>query len=285
MGNEDKWKKGRESAERESAGSINRVKFPAPAPGQTSTTILVLLEDDFETCYSVFVDDTQGGKRRINISAEDWKNVNQDHPLIGLYKKTNDDNLRASRKYFLNCAQGVIKRFQKRDANKKIIMDGDKPKVFRKVELDPITKLLEVGPKIFQQIASYREDEDYPAIDACILKIERQGSGKNDTSYVVKATAKNVPSTEGLEGLNLVELSEPTSYAEVRKILGMAPVEGDETPEPEAEKQLPEGAQQHQKEEAAGAEEEVAIEDEVAGAAPAEGEGSVDEDLEALEEI
>ena len=285
MSNDSKWATAQADAEKETSGNLNRVTFAAPPPGKISTTVLRFTEDDFESAYVVFVDDPMGNRRRISIAVDDWKNMNEDHPLVALYKKTNDSNLKPSRKWFLNCCQGEIKRFKVMKNKKPVVKDG-KAVITTKTVLEPQVKLLEVGPQIFKQISSYRNDDEYPSIDKVTIKIERTGAGKNDTSYVVKANGdeKKLPAyPDGMtEPNNLVEIASATSYEEVRKILGMAAVEAapeakeapaKEAPAPEA-KQTPEAEAEPEPDAAEAGAEEVE-----------EVEGEVTDELEELGEI
>ena len=271
---DSKWVKAEEQADSGDGNMPDRVKFPAPPAGQTSTTVLVLVEDDFEEVYSAFIDDTTGAKRRVNISPDNWRTVNTDHPLIGLWKQNGDDNLRPGHKYLLSALVCEIKRFQQKDPKtKKPILKDGQPVIVRKVVPNPAVMLLEVGPKIFKQLSSYRNDGDYPDIDKCVIKIERTGSGKNDTSYVVKANGKNFPKLpDGIEPLDIAELAKETAYPEVCKILGLkwdGPEEGS-AEEPEGEL-----------EESAVADVETEVED---TPAETETEGGKD-DMDLLEEI
>jgi len=281
MSNDSKWATAQADAEKETSGNLNRVTFAAPPPGKISTTVLRLLEDDFESAYVVFVDDPMGNRRRISISVDDWKNMNEDHPLVALYKKTNDSNYKPSRKWFLNCVQGEIKRFKLMKDKKPVLKDG-KAVITSKIVLEPQVKLLEVGPQIFKQISSYRNDEDYPTIDKVGLKVERTGASKNDTSYVVKGNGdpKKLPAyPEGMtDPNNLVEIASATSYEEVRKILGMAAVEGEATP---AAKETPAPAAKEEPIAEASAEPEA----EEAGAEEIVEEQEVTDELEELGEI
>jgi len=215
----DKWVKAGQKAESEMSGGVDRVKFQP-----NSTTIVRCISTDFTEAYVAFVDEAESGEtRKIVISPDDVKDEN--HPYIAEWKRTGDGEMRPQHKYFMNVLLGravKVKRLKK--GTKELL--GYKTRY----DFDSTVKLFEIGPKIFIQIQSYHTDDDYPDVNDAYLKIERTGSSKNDTNYVVKIlSADGAELPEDItEAYDLEELATPTSLKEISRILGIDAGEDDE---------------------------------------------------------
>lgn len=214
------WRRERQDCVRIKEGvKVQYIKFPVPdSPGSESVTIVKLVQDYVKSFYVKYVDDTEGNRRKIIISNDDWENSNINNPIIAEWKRTGDANLRPNKKWVMNAVTGKVKKFRKK---------GDE-KVYKKFVLDNVVKVLEVGPTIFNDISWYRDDDDTDDVDKILFKIIRTGSNKNNTRYNTKCSEKNVPElVEHTELYDLDLLSKPTPYDKINEILGLSKDDGE----------------------------------------------------------
>lgn len=208
-----------EAAERAGQGDITRIEF------KQGENIIRIIDPDFSEAWTFFVPDTDNETKKITDTPEKYK----DNPAYKLYKETGDDDYRPSHRYFFNAVAGIKKKLR----NKKT---GE---IKTKIVLDNEVKLLEVGPKIFKQIAAIQMDDEYPEIDEINLKIKRTGEGLK-TDYNVLPAGKSSPLPDDLtEGYDLEEQAAPTPLGEVNKILGLDDEEGEEDETPKKKKTAP----------------------------------------------
>jgi hypothetical protein len=213
------WRRERQECVRINEGvKVQYIKFPVPESGSESVTIVKLVQDYVKSFYVKYVDDTEGNRRKIIISNDDWENSNINNPIIAEWKRTGDANLKPNKKWVMNAVTGKVKKFRKK---------GDE-KVYKKFVLDNVVKVLEVGPTIFNDISWYRDDDDTDDVDKILFKIIRTGSNRNNTRYKTKCSEKNVPElVEHTELYDLDEISKPTSYNKINEILGLSKDDGE----------------------------------------------------------
>jgi len=214
--NSSKWKKGADQAR--NTGNIYR-----PQDGRN---YIKLVESDFTSGYSHWLDDPDGNRVRLNCLAgnSDRSNAAKKCPVCKT-EAAGSNNIDTNLKYYFNVLIGKIKTI----GNKKVVV------------FDPEVRPMEVGPKIGGVICSYAEEiledpdgewegQNVTDITQVVFKIIRSGKGLKtvyDTRHLVNPKIKiNGDLTELVDLENFVKLPK---MANVLAILGQGKdEEGDE---------------------------------------------------------
>lgn len=197
MSSDDLRKKYEDAKNRASSGDINNIKL------DKGENIVRIVSNEFEENYVVFVKDTEGKDRKINMGIDPNKNKEK----YAIIFETMPD-AKAQHRYYFKAVTGKSETIKK---------DG---KTIKKTILDNEVRLLEVGPSVFKQIAAVQIDDEYPNIDEINLKITRTGE-KLKTEYTVMPTPTKSPLPADLVGdIDLTAVTEETPLKTVYEILG-----------------------------------------------------------------
>jgi hypothetical protein len=193
----------------ESGMDIDRIKL------EKGENIIKLVSSDFTESYVVFVKDTEGNLRRVSLGKDKSEYKDKYQVLL------DDDEVKVQHRYYFNAIQGQAVK----------VKDKKTKKVKKKYRFDSQVKLLEVGVKIFKQIAGIQMDDEYPDVDKIYLKIKRTGDGVN-TDYTV-LPGKEVSDPDDLSDfLDLEKIAEETPLNHVHEILGLESVDEEEEEKP-----------------------------------------------------
>lgn len=193
-----------------------RIAFPAPPKGKTSETEVRVLKRSVAECYEKWVDGVDGNSHRVVVDVEDMEDEqgkvrpNLENPLLYGWKKLGKDQLRPTKRFFMNALIGEWK----------VLKDAEGE--YEDIVFDPEVKLFVVGIKIMEQVAGFDKDKRYPNVDETELSIVRKGSGIQDTSYTVRMNPEKTDMPEYAGELHDLEAETvATSYEKLAEWLGI----------------------------------------------------------------
>ena len=192
-----------EAAARADSGDIPKVVL------EKGDNIVRIIDLDFEENYVIYLEDTEGNTRKVNMGIDIKENKKEYAILFDSVA-----GLKPGHRYYFKAIQG--KKVKTAKGVRTII--------------DPEVRLLEVGPTIFKQISAIQTDPEFPDVTDIDLKINKKGE-KLKTEYTVLPSPKasKLPELEG--EMDLSVFVEKTDLKTCYEIVGEN-FEDDESEEP-----------------------------------------------------